>query len=198
MQRFLAASLFLLFSVTASGQQQPAPRPPPPSTLRAPTRADILRGEYGRYRANNDLLYYDLDIRVNPEKKCDLRQEHHPLQDAQGRHAHPVGAVLELHHREDRDGLADAEVRARSQHRLRRFSRRRSAAAAPTRSSFTTPASRAKRAGLAPWPSGPIRPASTGSIPRTKVKVRRPGGPARINGATSPKAPTSASPFRTA
>ena len=38
-------------------------------TLRAPTRADILRGEYGRYRANNDLLYYDLDIRVNPEKK---------------------------------------------------------------------------------------------------------------------------------
>ena len=35
----------------------------------APTRADILRGEYGRYRANNDLLYYHLDIRVDPEKK---------------------------------------------------------------------------------------------------------------------------------
>ena len=30
---------------------------------------DILRGEYGRYRANNDLLHYDLDIRVDPEKK---------------------------------------------------------------------------------------------------------------------------------
>lgn len=36
---------------------------------KAPTRADILRGEYGRYRANNDLLFYDLDIRVDPEKK---------------------------------------------------------------------------------------------------------------------------------
>ena len=47
---------------------QPARREPP-STLRAPSRADILRGEYGRYRANNDLLYYDLDVRVDPEKK---------------------------------------------------------------------------------------------------------------------------------
>jgi aminopeptidase N len=35
----------------------------------APTRADILRGEYGRYRANNDLLFYHLDVRVDPEKK---------------------------------------------------------------------------------------------------------------------------------
>jgi len=35
----------------------------------APTRANILRGEYGRYRANNDLLFYHLDVRVDPEKK---------------------------------------------------------------------------------------------------------------------------------
>jgi aminopeptidase N len=71
MQRFLAASLILFLSTIASAEQQPpAPaRTPPPTTLRAPTRADILRGEYGRYRANNDLLYYDLDIRVDPEKK---------------------------------------------------------------------------------------------------------------------------------
>jgi aminopeptidase N len=34
-----------------------------------PTRADILRGEYGRYRANNDLLFYHLDVRVDPENK---------------------------------------------------------------------------------------------------------------------------------
>src|SRR6187549_1781094 len=47
----------------------PAQRREPPSTLRAPSRTDILRGEYGRYRANNDLLYYDLDVRVDPEKK---------------------------------------------------------------------------------------------------------------------------------
>ena len=46
----------------------PAP-PPPPTTGRPPTRADILRGEYGRYRANNDLLFYHLDVRVDPGKK---------------------------------------------------------------------------------------------------------------------------------
>src|SRR6478736_5027185 len=34
-----------------------------------PTKADILRGAYGPYRANNDLLFYHLDIRVDPEKK---------------------------------------------------------------------------------------------------------------------------------
>ena len=50
-------------------QAQVTPPPPPPSTLRAPTRADVLRGEYGRYRANNDLLFYRLAVRVDPEKK---------------------------------------------------------------------------------------------------------------------------------
>lgn len=34
-----------------------------------PSRADVLRGEYGRYRANNDLLYYHLDVRVDPALK---------------------------------------------------------------------------------------------------------------------------------
>jgi aminopeptidase N len=36
---------------------------------RPPTRRDILRGEYGRFRANNDLLHYDLDVRIDPAKK---------------------------------------------------------------------------------------------------------------------------------
>src|SRR6266404_9236078 len=40
-----------------------------PQASSTPTHPDLLRGEYGRYRANNDLLYYDLDIRVDPEKK---------------------------------------------------------------------------------------------------------------------------------
>jgi aminopeptidase N len=40
-----------------------------PREAAAPTHADILRGEYGPYRANNDLLFYHLDIRVDPEKK---------------------------------------------------------------------------------------------------------------------------------
>ena len=34
-----------------------------------PTRANLLRGEYGRYRSNNDLFYYHLDVRVDPEQK---------------------------------------------------------------------------------------------------------------------------------
>jgi aminopeptidase N len=34
-----------------------------------PARYDMLRGAYGPYRANNDLLYYHLDIRVDPEKE---------------------------------------------------------------------------------------------------------------------------------
>ncbi len=34
-----------------------------------PSKADLLRGEYGRYRANNDLLHYHLDIRIDPDKK---------------------------------------------------------------------------------------------------------------------------------
>jgi aminopeptidase N len=38
-------------------------------TQKPVTHADRLRGEYGRYRANNDLLFYYLDIRVDPEKK---------------------------------------------------------------------------------------------------------------------------------
>jgi dipeptidyl aminopeptidase/acylaminoacyl peptidase len=42
-----------------------APTPPP----REPTRADILRGGWGDYRANNRLLSYNLDIRVDPAKQ---------------------------------------------------------------------------------------------------------------------------------
>jgi aminopeptidase N len=48
--------------------QQPA-APPPPAADRPPARADILRGEYGRYRANNDLLSYHLDVRIDPVAK---------------------------------------------------------------------------------------------------------------------------------
>jgi aminopeptidase N len=55
----------------AAAQKPPAkpndasvPKPPPP-----PTRAEMLRGAYGPYRANNKLIYYHLDIRVDPEKQ---------------------------------------------------------------------------------------------------------------------------------
>lgn len=50
-------------------QTQTPPRQPQTPQLRPPARADILRGEYGRYRANNDLLFYHLKVRVDPGKK---------------------------------------------------------------------------------------------------------------------------------
>jgi aminopeptidase N len=40
-----------------------------PLAGQTPSRADILRGEYGRFRANNDLLFYHLDVRVDPAQK---------------------------------------------------------------------------------------------------------------------------------
>ncbi len=52
MRRFLLALVFSIFLVAQE-----------------PSRFDKLRGEYGPYRANNDLLFYHLDIRVDPEKK---------------------------------------------------------------------------------------------------------------------------------
>src|SRR5687767_13498977 len=35
----------------------------------ASEESTLLRGAYGPYRANNDLVYYHLDVRVDPEKK---------------------------------------------------------------------------------------------------------------------------------
>lgn len=58
--RTLCLSLFVL--VTFATAQSPAQQ-------QRPSRADILRGEYSQWRANNDLLSYDLDIRIDPEKK---------------------------------------------------------------------------------------------------------------------------------
>jgi aminopeptidase N len=71
--RALLLAAALLAPAPALGQDSAgakAPGPEPPSTLRAPSRADILRGEYGRYRANNDLRHYELDVRVDPERKA--------------------------------------------------------------------------------------------------------------------------------
>jgi hypothetical protein len=56
----LVAAIVWVCGANALEAQTPAP---------TPTHANILRGEYGRYRANNDLLYYHLDVRVDPDKK---------------------------------------------------------------------------------------------------------------------------------
>ena len=65
---FLAGSFWLAAQNRAQGAPQTAPQGPPPPPAE-PTHADILRGAYGPYRANNDLLFYHLDIRVDPERK---------------------------------------------------------------------------------------------------------------------------------
>jgi aminopeptidase N len=53
---FCRFTLFLVFAATAV-------------SMHGATRADLLRGAYGPYRANNDLLFYHLDIRVDPDHK---------------------------------------------------------------------------------------------------------------------------------
>ena len=69
----LLPALLLFLTLAATAQTKPAPAPPAPAPPAAappaPTHADILRGAYGPYRANNDLLYYHLDIRVDPDKQ---------------------------------------------------------------------------------------------------------------------------------
>jgi aminopeptidase N len=58
---------------TASPATSPVWQRPPATAMAATpapvTRADILRGAYGPYRVNNDLLSYHLDIRVDPDKQ---------------------------------------------------------------------------------------------------------------------------------
>jgi aminopeptidase N len=60
------ACIAITLSQHASAQ---AARPYPLSPASAFSEADQLRGNYGQYRANNDLLYYHLDVRVDPEKQ---------------------------------------------------------------------------------------------------------------------------------
>jgi aminopeptidase N len=68
----------LAFSALAQQAAPPkepvAAKPKPPvrpndAGAAIPTRFDMLRGAYGPFRANNDLLYYHLDIRVDPAQK---------------------------------------------------------------------------------------------------------------------------------
>jgi aminopeptidase N len=66
-------SVLVLLACTAislSAQtSQPVTTPAAPPAVKAPTHGDLLRGAYGPYRANNDLLFYHLDLRVDPSKK---------------------------------------------------------------------------------------------------------------------------------
>jgi aminopeptidase N len=54
---------------TTSPAAAKPPAKPNDAIIPTPARAEMLRGAYGPFRANNDLLYYHLDIRVDPEKQ---------------------------------------------------------------------------------------------------------------------------------
>ena len=62
--RFIQCAMVLAgasFLSLAHGQDSPASH--------VVSEADRLRGAYGPYRANNDLLYYHLDVRVDPAQR---------------------------------------------------------------------------------------------------------------------------------
>ena len=69
----VAFATFAIAQASQSSQTSQATQPPSaPKHVRGqdePTKAELLRGAYGPYRANNDLLSYHLDIRIDPEKK---------------------------------------------------------------------------------------------------------------------------------
>ena len=66
-KRVLYYILALTFAVAPAFAR--TARPVTAQSAPAPSRADVLRGAYGPHRANNDLLYYHLDVRVEPQKK---------------------------------------------------------------------------------------------------------------------------------
>ncbi|HTR66513.1 MAG TPA: M1 family metallopeptidase [Terriglobales bacterium] len=61
-------SVILCPGVQTPALTSPSAAPQGAASQSAPTHADILRGAYGPFRANNDLLFYHLDVRVDPEK----------------------------------------------------------------------------------------------------------------------------------
>ena len=71
MHPYLRIAFTAILTCCLNAQETPA-KPAPPENAPSPpppTRAQVLRGAYGPYRANNDLLYYHLDIKVDPVAK---------------------------------------------------------------------------------------------------------------------------------
>ena len=176
MTRALMVLLVLLPAAVAA--QGPAPDRPP-------SRADILRGEYGRYRANNDLLFYDLDVRVDPEKKSISGKNtirFRMLED-------DTRIQLDLYANLAVDrilfGTTPLEVHARDQRRLRRLSRDAEGGPRLLDRIPLLRQRRARPAGSAAWRSPETRQASTGSPPRARGRAPASGGRTRISGATS-------------
>ena len=70
-KRIINYILALTFAVAPAPARAPGQtvQPVTAQSAPAPSRAAVLRGAYGPYRANNDLLSYHLDVRVEPQKK---------------------------------------------------------------------------------------------------------------------------------
>src|SRR5688572_9862496 len=173
--RFMTGSgaiipLFLLLvAVAPAAAQAPAP----------PTRADILRGEYGRYRANNDLLSYHLDIRVDPDRKWIGGKNtirFRMLQD-------DTRIQLDLYANLAIDRIVLGTVPLKYTREITPCGStfpRRCETAAPTRSSSTTRASPRRLAALVACRSRRIPRAGTGCSRRLKTTALPSGGPTRI------------------
>ncbi len=67
--RLYALLSALLFAISLPAQDSAATpaQKPAPSTDQPPAPEKLLLGQYGPYRANNDLLQYTLSVRVNPD-----------------------------------------------------------------------------------------------------------------------------------
>ncbi len=88
----------------------------------APTHANVLRGAYGPYRANNDLLYYHLDIRVNPDEKFISGKNTIRFKMLQDGQRIQLDLTRRAERRQDSSWLDAAQVRARFGRGVRRFS----------------------------------------------------------------------------
>ena len=182
--------------------EPPAARPAPAAATTRdpgpPTRADILRGEYGRYRANNDLLSYHLDVRVDPDKKFISGKNTIRFKMLKDDTRIQLDLVREPERRQDPARHDAAQVRARAEHRLRRLSRDAQDRAATYAIDFyysgTPHADRPLRRLHVPQGSGRAGP---GSTPPAKARARASGGRTRISGATKSRAWRSASPSPT-
>ena len=64
-----AQSNGILTTSSQSSRTQSTGQTSTPQAELTPALDDVLRGGWGPYRANNQLLYYHLDVRVHPDKK---------------------------------------------------------------------------------------------------------------------------------
>ena len=88
--RLLFAMRFLLLSSFAMAGAQTTPPAVGNAVPPALSGGDKFLGGYGPYRANNDLLYYNLHVRVDPAKQFLSGNERYPIPDAGGWQTHPT------------------------------------------------------------------------------------------------------------